>query len=527
MQRALGKMVVGNILANAALRNPGGTAIICAGTRRRFTFAEVDQRTNRLARALLGLGMKRGDILAFLVSNRAESAEIYFACARTGIVALPLNYRLADGELVELTAALGATALLSEQRFAASAERLRGALPALRHLIVIDGPAAGASENYEAFIAPLPSDPVDIEIGEDDPFFFSLTSGTTGMPKAYLLSHYSNCAVVLSFQAMDVTRNDIVMTVFPIYGRVGISWILGSMLYGIPNVLANFDAPEVLSQIEAERVTVVNLVPTMAAMLLPAQAATPADLGSLRAIVFAGATLPPATRDRTIALLCPEIYEYYGMNEMGLLVLSTPADRQRQPDSVGKPIVFSEMMIVSEEGEPLGPNRIGELLGRSPLTTTAYFDSPDKSAETFRDGWLHTGDLGYLDSEGYVFVVGRKKDMIVTGGQNVYAAEVEDVLLRFPGVADCAVIGLPDDVWGERVTGVIIAAPGAQLNAADLDAFCRQRLAGFKTPKEFIVEHETLPRTSSGKVQKFLLVERFAGRGGPSPLSQSLDAAVS
>jgi acyl-CoA synthetase (AMP-forming)/AMP-acid ligase II len=528
MQRALGKMVVGNILANAAMRHPGGTAIICSGTGRRFTFAEVDVRANRLAHALRGLGLKRGDTLAFLLSNRAESAEIYFACARTGIVGLPLNYRLADSELIELTRALGATALIYEDRFAAAAERLQASLPRLARCIAVGCPAPAGHIDYEAFLSDQSSEAPDIEIGEDDPFFFSLTSGTTGVPKAYLLSHYSNCAVAFSFQAMDMTRDDVVMTVFPTYGRVGISWIIGSMLYGIPNVLANFEPDEVLRIIEGERITVVNLVPTMAAMLLPAQAAAAADLGSLRAIVFAGASLPPATRDQTIALLCPHIYEYYGMNEMGLLVLSSPADRQKRPDSVGKPIVFSEVTIVSEEGERLGPNRIGEILGRSPLTTTAYVDSPDKSAETFRDGWLHTGDLGYLDADGYVFVVGRKKDMIVTGGQNVYAAEVEDVLLRYPGVADCAVVGLPDDVWGERVTGVIIPAPGASLDAAALDAFCRRYLAGFKTPKEFIVEHETLPRTSTGKIQKFLLVERLSGRrGGALPPSPAFDAAIS
>jgi acyl-CoA synthetase (AMP-forming)/AMP-acid ligase II len=521
-------MVVGNILANAAVRNPQGLAIYCSSTGRRFTFSEVDRRANRLSHALLDLGLGKGDILAFLVSNRAEAAEIYFACARTGIVGLPLNYRLADSELVELTRGLGATALIYEDRFAEAAQRLQRDVGGLRHLVAIGAGFSGEHREYEAFVAGKPVDPPDIEVGEDDPLYFSLTSGTTGLPKAYPLSHYSNCAVAFSFQAMDLSRDDVVLTVFPIYGRVGMSWIIGSMFYGVPNVLARFEADDVLRLIEAERVTIINLVPTMAAMLLPAQAAAPSDLTSLRAIVFAGALLPPNIRDQTMAILCPELYEYYGMNEMGLLILSTPHDRILRPDSVGKPIVFSEVAIVGEDGERLGPNRVGEIIGRSPLTTTAYLDSPDKSAETFRDGWLHTGDLGYLDADGYAFVVGRKKDMIVTGGQNVYAAEVEEVIMQVPGVADCAVIGLPDDVWGERVTGVVIPERDAQLDAAEIEAVCRQRLAGFKTPKEFIFEREPLPRTSTGKVQKFLLVERLSGRrGGKAPTSRAFDAAVS
>jgi acyl-CoA synthetase (AMP-forming)/AMP-acid ligase II len=216
------------------------------------------------------------------------------------------------------------------------------------------------------------------------------------------------------------------------------------------------------------------------------------------------------------------------MNEMGLLFLSRPTDRKKRPDSVGKPIVFSEVTIVGEDGRALGPNSIGEILGRSPLTATAYFDNPEKSAEAFRGGWLHTGDLGYLDEEGYLFICGRKKDMIVTGGQNVFPSEIEDALLRVPGVADCAVIGLPDELWGERVACVVVPRSGARLAAADLDAFCRQHLASFKVPKEFIFQTDALPRTSTGKVQKFLLIEQYSGRRSPpAPMRQAFGASIS
>jgi acyl-CoA synthetase (AMP-forming)/AMP-acid ligase II len=350
----------------------------------------------------------------------------------------------------------------------------------------------------------------DVEIDEADPFYFNLTSGTTGLPKSYVLTQYNNSTLMPLFQAFDMTRRDVAMTVFPAFGRVGFAWIAGAVLYGIPNVLANFEPSEVLRLIEKERVTIFNLVPTMAAMLLPAQAAAPRDLGSIRAIVFAGSILPDTIREQTTAKLCPNIYEYYGMQETGAVVVSTPEDRKLRPDSIGKQLAFSEIRIADDNGNALGPNQLGEILARSPNAVTAYFDNPEKSAETFRNGWVHTGDLGSFDDEGYLTIRGRKKDMIVTGGQNVHAAEVEEIILKFPGVVDCAVFALPDDLWGERVTGLVIRQGNATVTPKELEEFCRQHLAGFKTPKQFFVETDALPRTPTGKVQKFLLVERFS-----------------
>lgn len=509
MNRSLGKMLVGNILTTAAIRHPDALAIYCSGTGRRFTFRETDERANRLAQALLNAGFRKGDVVAFLTSNRAEIVEIYFALARTGIVGVPLNYRLAATEMLELMRAMGASGLIYEGRFAAVAEQAR---KALKHVVQFGGDRCDFALDYEALLSAATPRAPDIEIEEGDPYYFNLTSGTTGLPKSYLLTQYNNSTLAPMFQAFDMTRRDVAMTVFPAFGRVGFAWILASILYGIPNVLANFDPNEVLRLIETERVTIFNLVPTMAAMLLPAQASAARDLSSIRAIVFAGAILPESIREQTAAKLCPELYEYYGMQETGTLVVSTPEDRKKRPGSVGKPVTFAEIKIADNDGAALAANQIGEILGRSPNAVTAYFENEEKSAETFRNGWLHTGDLGSLDEEGYLTIRGRKKDMIVTGGQNVHAAEVEEVILTAPGVAECAVFGLPDDLWGERVTGLIVVQDGASVTPEQLEAFCRQRLAGFKTPKEFIVDRAALPRTPTGKVQKFLLVERFGRR---------------
>lgn len=507
MKRSLGQMLVGNMLATAAIRFPDSPAVYCASTGRRFNFRQLDERTNRLALALLDAGLRKGDVVAFLTSNRAEIVEIYFALSRTGIIGLPLNYRLAPSEMLELIRAMGASGLIYEGKFAGFAEQAAGKL---KHVIQFGGDKVGFARDYEALLAAASNRAPDVEIDEADPFYFNLTSGTTGLPKSYVLTQYNNSTLMPMFQAFDMTRHDVAMTVFPAFGRVGFAWIAGAVLYGIPNVLANFEPNEVLRLIEQEGVTIFNLVPTMAAMLLPAQAAAPRNLSSVRAIVFAGSVLPDSIREQTTAKLCPDIYEYYGMQETGAVVVSTPDDRKRRPGSIGKQLAFSEIRIADDNGNALGPNQLGEILARSPNAVTAYFDNPEKSAETFRNGWVHTGDLGSLDDEGYLSIRGRKKDMIVTGGQNVHAAEVEEIILRFPGVIDCAVFALPDDLWGERVTGLVVRQDNASITPEQLEEFCRQHLAGFKTPKQFFVETDALPRTPTGKVQKFLLVERFS-----------------
>ena len=280
------------------------------------------------------------------------------------------------------------------------------------------------------------------------------------------------------------------------------------MMLGIPNILADFEPSRVLSLIESYGVTVVNVVPTMASMLLSAQERQPRRLASLRALVFAGAPLSSTLRAETSAGLCEGVHEFYGMNEMGPLCVSTPQDRLKRPDSVGRPLVFAELKVIGSMGQSLSPGSVGELLGRSPMSAVGYFGDVEGTAETFRNGWVHTGDLGSVDDDGYLTLRGRKKDMIVTGGQNVYAAEVENVLAAVPGLIDYAVVGVPDDFWGERVVAVLVA-DGHPPTAESLEKHCREHLPGYKVPKSFVFETDPLPRTSTAKIQKFKLVERL------------------
>ena len=510
-KRALGKMVVGALMSTAARRFRDREAILCVGTGRRFTFRRINERCNHLAHGLAGLGLQKGDVVAFLCNNRAELVEIYFALAKLGLVGIPLNYRLAPAEIVELMRAMGARAMLFETRFTPSAEQARTALSQIKTFVAVGENRPDWALDYEALLASASSAEPDVEIREHDPYYFNLTSGTTGLPKSYLLSHFNNCAIGPMFEAFDTTSQDVLMTVFPAFGRVGFAWIAAGLTFGARNVLMDFHPAETLRRIESERVTLMNLVPTMGAMMLADPSLPSRNLKSLRGLVFAGAMFPAPLRERVAAGLCPQVYEYYGMQETGTLTISTPTDRKEHPDSIGAPLCFAEVTILRADGSRATPGEVDEIVGRSPATVTAYFDNPQKSADTFRDGWFRTGDLGMMNEEGFVFIKGRLKDMIITGGQNVHAAEVEEILIGLPGVADCAVFGLPDDLWGERVTALVVRTPGAGETVTEeaLNAACRDRLAGFKTPKTILFQDEPLPRTPTGKVQKFLLVERF------------------
>jgi fatty-acyl-CoA synthase len=384
-------------------------------------------------------------------------------------------------------------------------------LPSLRVRVAFGegGQSGNGVLAYEEMLANGGDGEPQVIVHEHDPYYYNLTSGTTGTPKCYAISHYNNATIFNMAMALDLSGQDVALTLIPMYGRIGFFWLAASVMYGMRNVLMNFAPDEALALIEQERVTVSNIVPTMGAMLLASPRLAQTDVSSLRGLVFAGSLLPAPVREGVTARLCPRLYEYYGMQESGALVVSTPEDRTQRADSVGRPILGCEVRVVDAEGRDLPRGETGAIVGRGPGTVTAYHHNPEKTAETFVDGWLHTGDLGRMDEEGFLFINGRLKDLIVTGGQNVHAGEVEEAILRVPGVADCAVIGLGDPLWGEAVTAVVVPAPGAQVDEAAVIAHCRQSLAGFKTPKRVIAQDDALPRTPTGKVQKFLLVARY------------------
>lgn len=508
--KATGSFNIGNYVKVAAARYGDREAITCMTTGRRLTFRQVNQRVNGLANGLLGLGIRKGDNTAFLSYNRHEIVETYFALGKIGSIGLPLNYRLSPPEMVELMTFCDTENLIFDAAFAALVDELRPKLPGVKRFVSFGEPVPDFAVSYEGLIQASPQTEPDVEISEEDPQYLNLTSGTTGLPKAYMLSQYNNAGAgpILTFMH-DVTANDVVMTVFPIFGRVGFAWSAGSIFAGARNVIHQFDLMKILGIIEQEKVTISNWVPTMASFVLALPDIEKHDLSSLRALVFAASPFPVALQEQVKKRLCPNLYEFYGLQETGILVNMGPKDKERKPESVGTLYFGADVRVVDNNGQDVPAGEVGEIIGRGVAVTAGYFKNEEKTREMFKDGWFYTGDLGRFDDEGFLFLAGRKKDMLITGGQNVFAVEVEEMLMGHPAVMQCAVIGLPDTTWGERVTAVIIRRPGQEVTEEEIIAFSRDRIAHFKAPKTvFFVD--TLPMTSTGKVQKFLLVEKFS-----------------
>ena len=512
-RRALGEMGIGNILRTAALRHGRREALCCIGTGRRFTYAALNLRVNRLANGLTeqahGLGLPRGAVVAFLCSNRAEIVEIYFALAKAGLVGLPLNYRLAPNEIAELVNTVEAVALICDTRFGAVQTRVLACGTTLRHTVWIGDAVPAGEPAYEALLAAASTAEPEVAVHEDDVFYYNLTSGTTGLPKCYAITHYNLSALDSTVVTFSLREEDVFMNVFPAFGRVGFGWSLVAVLLGSRNVLMDFDAKALPGVVAREGVTFTNLVPTMVALLMAEPSFDSSQFTSLRAICFVGAMLPRTIREQAEARLCRNVFEAYGLQETGYLTVSTPEDRRYKPESIGQSVLFADVRIVDASGAPVTTGETGEIIGRSPNGITGYFNNPERNAEVFRNGWFHTGDLGRFDEEGYLYINGRVKDMIISGGQNVHASEIEAALLELEGVGDCAVFGLPDPVWGE-VVAVAVVPHGTGTSAETLQAYCRERLASFKIPRRVFFQDIPLPRTPTGKVQKFLLVERYA-----------------
>ncbi len=509
--KAATSMAVGRILKNSATRYRDKEAVICVTTGKRVSFLQLNERVNRLANKLLKMGFKKGDMVAFVLSNRVELIETFFALGKVGLVGLPLNYRLAPKEIVQMVIHAEAKALIFEMAYAQVAEAVRQQVPAVKTFVGMGGQLQDYALDYENLMAEgSPGEP-DVEVREEDDYYLNLTSGTTGLPKSYMLTHYNNATLIIDMtQMFHIHEGDAVLVIFPMFGRVGFGWMGAALHNGAKLVIMNFDPKRVLEVIQAEKVTISNWVATMAQFVLAVPDLEKYDLSSLRGLVFAGAAFPIPVQEQVKKRICRTLYEYYGLQETAIIINASPSDKERKPASQGKVSPWNEVRIVDSEGKDVPTGTIGEVIAKSTSGTTAYFKNEQKTKETFRNGWCHTEDLAYFDEEGYLFIAGRTKDMIVTGGQNVFAADVENTLLAHPAVADCAVIGLPDEKWGEIVAAVIVKRPDVDVKEEEIITFCRGEIAGFKIPKRIIWSDSNIPRTPTGKVQKFILVDKYS-----------------
>ncbi len=501
--RPTGNLSLGKILRNAAIAYPrkGVTDATLVVSR---TYREMDERASRIANGLLDSGLKPGDIVTVLARNNIETLEVYFACARAGLILMPVSFRLLPNEIEMAMRHVGAKNIIYDERFKGIVDGI--GLELNRYVI---GEGGGGAIGYDELLKHDSRDP-ELEIRDDTLVTLGFTSGTTGMPKVFMRTHYSNfnnhvCGV-LSF---DLNSLDTGLTAIP--PLTGVTWTVSMMLARADAVVMDFDPVKMLEAVEKYRVTTMFCVPAMFKALLDVPDLEKYDLSSLRAVASVGSFLPIPVLEGIWKKITPNVYDEFGLQEVGYVSVIKPDMKRAKPASAGPPVPMQEIRIVDDEGRDLPRGEVGEVIVRTADSAGEYWKNEAKTRESYKNGWFYTGDLGRFDEDGYLYIVGRKKDMIVTGGYNVYASDVEDVILGNPGVADCAVVGLPDEKWGEAVSAVVVLKQGESLAAEELIAYCRERLANYKVPKRVFFTG-AIPRTLSGKAMKFKIVEHYSGR---------------
>lgn len=478
----------------------------------KFTYAELNTRTNQLAWAMRDAGVRPRDRVAILAINSVAFVETLFAIAKVGAIAVPVNYRLAAPEVAFNLSDSGASTLVFSTEFGALAEKAM-AEPGVRDIrtIVIGG---DGDNGFENLLARGSIDPMNSYVSRDDDCLIMYTSGTTGRPKGAVLTHgavIANCHHTL-LMGPGLSRYDTTVTPAPLFHVGGLAVHTLPLLYsgGYNYIMEGFDAFEVLVAMSREGASVQFLVPAMWAALTRRPDFADYPLDRLRFALSGGAPCPLTVieflQDHGWMFL-----EGFGMTESCANTLLLDAESAiRKRGAVGRPHIHIDAMVVDDEDKEVPAGEIGELVLRGPNLFRGYWGLPAATAEAWRGGWFHTGDLATLDAEGYFTIVDRKKDMVITGGENVYPTEVEQVMHRHDQILEVAVIGVPDDTWGEIVTAAVVPKDGEQIDAGLLIAWTRERLAGFKTPKRIMILDE-LPRNAGGKVLKRELRQRYTG----------------
>lgn len=504
-------------LAERTGTDPAHPAVVCEDVTR--TYGELRDRYRRVANALVAHGITRMDRVGITTTNRVEYFEVELGISGAAAIMVALSWRLAPAERIGLLARSGTRAVFAEDRFVPelAAARAAGALPALE-LIVSFGAENGMDVEYDALCAASSGDRPTVEPpGFADPHEIIYTSGTTGDPKGVVWAHgtvmWNSIQQVMDYNLRPDHANYVALDLNYIGGRHDFTFALlhqGGTVHIRRS--GGFSATEALAYLVEHRISQVLWVPTMIYDVLRVPGLSELDTSALEMIMCGGAPLSRETIvDAQAKFPHTRFVQVFGLTEGGgTTTFVPPAYLTSKLGSAGKASMHNEIRIADAlDGTPLPAGETGEILVRGPAVTLGYWDNPKATAAAVQNGWLHTGDLGYLDEDGFLFVAGRKKDVIISGGMNIYPSEVEAVLRTHPAVHDVAVIGLPHERWGELVCAVIVPAPDATVDEADVIAFCKERLASFKKPS---VVHtvSAFPLTISGKVQKFVLRDRFS-----------------
>ncbi|MEV5551182.1 AMP-binding protein [Streptomyces sp. NPDC052309] len=514
-------MNLGIYLTRSARHRPGHPALVCDD--RTWSYARLEERANRLASALVRRGLGPDDAVASLAWNRGELVEVEFALYKAGLIRVPVNARLGRGEIEHILRDAPVRMLVfdeahREDALAAVAAAGTGCLP-----VALDPAAAAAGAPaplpYDDLLAEGDAGPVAVDVAEDAPAVLNFTSGSTGALKAAVQTFGNRLANMRKTLMNDESRprpDTRYLACGPITHATGMVLLAGVFGGSTTYVLPSWNAQAFLDTVERERITATFLVPAMLNTVLAHPGAGDRDLSSLTSVRIGGAPVSPQRLRDAVALFGPVVAQGYGLAETtsvvaglsGADIARAVTDDPELLQSCGRAAYDTEVRIVDEQGRTLPPREVGEIIVRGPDCVRRYWRAPELSARTFRDGWVHTGDLAWMREDGYLFLVDRKKDMIISGGFNIYSTEVETVLYEHPAVQEACVIGVPDEQWGEAVKAVVVTRPGTPVTAEELADFCALRLDRFKKPRsvDFVAE---LPHNRNGKLDRKAVREPY------------------
>jgi acyl-CoA synthetase (AMP-forming)/AMP-acid ligase II len=501
---------------------PDKTAIVFED--KRYTFSQLTERVNRLANGLIKLGVKKGDRVAFLQVNCNQCVETYFAVAKTGAIYLPLNFRAKEKEVSYMLNSAEAGTLIVGERYISMINSIRPELKSIKNLISIENKHDDMLY-YEDIISSSPADEVITEIDEDDTTMLMYTAGTTGFPKGVMLAHNSFSIYVLeNVTPPDPEADERNILTVPLYHVAGIQAMMAAIYGGRMLVMERqFEPKEWMELVEKEKANRAMMVPTMLKQLLDHPDFSKHNLSSLKVITYGAAPMPiPVIKQALEVFPGVSFINAFGQTETASTITAlNPEDhvltgteeekekKLKRLASIGKPMSDVEMKVVDEDGKELPQGEVGEILARGPRVMSGYWKDEEKTAKTIdKDGWVHTGDVGYVDEDGYYFLSGRSSDMIIRAGENISPEELENVIREHPKVEDVAVIGVPDETWGEEPRAVVIPKKGEKPTEEEIMEHCRQNLASFKRPRT-VVFVDDLPRNPMGKLIKKDIREKY------------------
>jgi acyl-CoA synthetase (AMP-forming)/AMP-acid ligase II len=504
-------MNLGSLFSRHAQYRPDRLAVVFED--RRLTWSEFNKQINRLANALVNLGIQKGDKVTTILPNCLELLEIYWAIAKIGAVVVPASTLLLEQAMKTLLQDSDSVMLITNSQFVEKVDTIKSELPAIAEdrYILVDGSNHAGYLDYHALKSTASDEePKGIVVNPDDVFNIMYSSGTTGLPKGIVHTHYIRCMYATSFAAaFRMSPESVTMHAGAIVFNGSFVDLMPTMFLGATYVLlSEFDPVSFIETVEREKVTHIMVVPAQIIAMLNAPNFSASALESLEMILSLGAPLLIQHKEELNKRLPGRFYELYGLTE-GFVTILDKEDYAAKPESVGAPPPFFEMRILDENGKGLLPGEVGEICGRGPILMPSYYKRPDLTAEAIKDGWLHSGDMGYVDDDGFLYLVDRKKDMIISGGVNVYPRDIEEIVARHPAVQEVAVFGIPHDKWGETpLAAVTLLEPGS-IAPAELKNWINQHVAAKFQRVHDVVIMEAFPRNVAGKILKRVMREDY------------------